>query len=93
MRLDDQQAADGKRTLSEEVLRFKITGPEQEHFSVVDVPGIFKKTTEGVTTKINRDMIISMMRRYMENLRSVMLTVIAVNVNIAMQKISGRGRQ
>lgn len=87
MGLGDQRAAGGKGTFSDDVLRLEITGPEQEHFSVVDVPGIFRKTTEGVTTKTDRDMVNAMVRRYMENPRSVMLTVIAANVDIATQEI------
>lgn len=87
MGLGDQHAAGGKGTFSDDVLRLEIAGPEQEHFSVVDVPGIFRKTTEGVTTKTDRDMVNAMVRRYMENPRSVMLTVIAANVDIATQEI------
>lgn len=87
MGLGDQQTAGGKGTFSDDVLRLEITGPDQEHFSVVDVPGIFKKTTEGVTTKTDRDMVNAMVRRYMENPRSVILTVIAANVDISTQEI------
>ena len=87
MGLGDQHIAGGKGTFSDDVLRLEITGPEQEHFSVVDVPGIFRKTTEGVTTKNDRDMVNAMVRSYMENPRSVMLTVIAANVDIATQEI------
>lgn len=87
MELGDQHTAGGKGTFSDDVLRLEITGPEQEHYSVVDVPGIFRKTTEGVTTKSDREMVNAMVRRYMENPRSVMLTVIAANVDIATQEI------
>lgn len=87
MGLSDQHTVGGKGGFSDDVLRLEITGPEQEHFSVVDVPGIFRKTTEGVTTKTDRDMVNAMVRRYMENPRSVMLTVIAANVDIATQEI------
>ena len=34
-------------TFSEDVLRLELSGPNHEHLSVVDVPGIFKRTTEG----------------------------------------------
>ena len=30
-----------KRTFSNDVLRLEITGPNQEHLSVIDVPGNF----------------------------------------------------
>jgi hypothetical protein len=40
-----------KPTFSNDILCLEISGPGQEHLSVIDVPGIFKSTTEGVTTK------------------------------------------
>lgn len=87
MGLGDQNAVGGKGTFSEDVLRLEIGGPEQEHFSVVDVPGIFRKTTEGVTTKTDKEMVTSMVRSYMRNPRSVILAVIPANVDIATQEI------
>lgn len=65
----------------------EICGPNQEHFSIVDVPGIFRKTTEGVTTNEDQAMVTAMVRRYMENPRSIMLAVIPANVDIATQEI------
>ena len=87
MGLSNRQTEGGKSTFSEDVLRIEVCGPEQEHFSVVDVPGIFRKTTEGLTTTADKDMVKSMVRRYMENPRSVMLTVVPANVDITLQKI------
>lgn len=87
MGLGEQQNAAGKATFSEDVLRLEVSGPDQEHFSVVDVPGIFRKTTEGVTTKTDMRMVETMVRGYMENPRSVMLTVTPSNVDIATQDI------
>lgn len=40
-----------KPTFSSDVLRLEISGPDQEHLSVIDMPSIFKNTTEGVTDK------------------------------------------
>jgi hypothetical protein len=74
-------------TFSEDVLKLEICGPDQEHFSVIDVPGIFRKTTEGVTTTADKEMVKSMVRRYMDNPRSIMLTVVPANVDIATQEI------
>lgn len=42
---------ESRNTFSEGVLRLEISGPNQEHFGVIDVPGIFKRTTHGVTMK------------------------------------------
>lgn len=87
MGLGDQQNAGEKGTFSRDVLKLEITGPEQEHFSVVDVPGIFRNTTEGVTTTADLEMVNSMVQYYMKNPRSVMMTVIAANVDVATQGI------
>jgi hypothetical protein len=54
-------------TFSEDVLRIEIYGPEQEHFSVVDVPEIFRKITKESTTKADKEIVKAMVRRYMEN--------------------------
>ncbi len=87
MDLGGQDDSGSKSTFSEDVLRLEVCGPDQEHFSVVDVPGIFRKTTEGVTTIRDKEMVTDMVVRYMENPRSVMLTVIPANVDIATQEI------
>ncbi|RWA03831.1 hypothetical protein EKO27_g11278 [Xylaria grammica] len=81
----DGQAA--RHTFSRDVLVLEISGPEQEHFSVIDVPGTFKRITEGVTTKDDIVLVDDMVRSYMSNPRSVMLTVVASNVDIATQEI------
>lgn len=76
-----------KPTFSNDVLRLEIAGPDQEHLSVIDVPGIFKSTTEGVTTKADIQLVRSMVKSYMDNPRSVMLAVVPANVDVATQEI------
>jgi hypothetical protein len=75
------------QTFSRDVLRMEISGPEQEHLSVIDVPGIFKNTTPGVTTKTDMALVRDIVMGYMENPRSVMLTVVPANVDVATQEI------
>jgi Dynamin family/Dynamin central region len=74
-------------SFSGDVLRLEISGPFEEHLSVIDVPGIFKKTTQGVTTKADMQMVRNMVHGYMKNPRSVMLAVVPANVDIATQEI------
>jgi Dynamin family/Dynamin central region len=74
-------------TFSEDVLCLEICGPTKQHLSFIDVPGIFRKTTEGVTTKEDQKMVRTMVTRYMANSRSIMLTVVPANVDIATQEI------
>ena len=76
-----------KSTFSDDILRLEITGPNEEHLSVIDVPGIFKRTTSGVTTKADMEMVEGMVYNYMKNPRCVMLAVVPANVDIATQEI------
>ncbi len=70
-----------KSTFSDDVLRLEISGPNEDHLSVIDVPGIFKRTTSGVTTKSDMEMVEGMVHNYMKNPRCVMLAVVPANVN------------
>ncbi|KAI1264409.1 dynamin GTPase [Xylariaceae sp. FL1019] len=76
-----------QHAFSEDVLMLEIAGPSQEHFSVIDVPGTFKKQTEGVTTKEDIKIVDRMVRGYMANPRSVMLTIVLSNSDIANEGI------
>ena len=88
MGLDNQPSeTDSKKTFSNDVLKIEIQGPTQDHLSVIDVPGIFKKTTAGVTTKDDIGLVRNMVLTYMRNQRSVILAVIPANVDIATQEI------
>ena len=78
----------GQVTFSNDVLKIDICGPEQEHLSVVDVPGIFRKKTEGQTTDQDKIMVKSMVESYMQNHRSVILTIVPANTDIATQDIT-----
>ncbi|KMU82185.1 hypothetical protein CIHG_10579 [Coccidioides immitis H538.4] len=40
----------GKKPFSEDI-RIEVYGPNQEHFSVTDLPNISRRTTAGVSTK------------------------------------------
>ena len=55
--------------------------------SVIDFPGIIKRTTAGVTTKSDMDLVERIVHGYMKEPRSVMLTVVSANVDIATQEI------
>lgn len=81
------------RIFSSNVLRLEICGPEEDHLSVIDVPGIFQNTTPGVTTKEDKDMVREMVLEYMRNPRSIMLTVVPSNVDIATQEIIDMARE
>ncbi|KAL6715607.1 hypothetical protein ACLMJK_006568 [Lecanora helva] len=87
MGLEGFEDGAAKKTFTIDVLKIEISGPEQEHLSVIDVPGIFRKTSLGVTTKNDIAMVRSMVTGYMRNPRSAMLAVIPANVDIGTQEI------
>ncbi|KAM3425678.1 hypothetical protein BST61_g7618 [Cercospora zeina] len=89
MGLSESGSAEGTRkpTFSNDVLRLEFSGPDQEHLSVIDVPGIFKSTTQGVTTKADIQLVRNMVKGYMDNPRSVMLAVVPANTDLATQEI------
>lgn len=80
-------SGEGAETFSDDVLKIEICGPEQQHLSVIDVPGIFRNTTEGLTTDADMEIVRNMVNNYMKNPRSVILAVIPANVDIATQEI------
>jgi len=76
-----------KPTFSNDVLCLEISGPGQQHLSVIDVPGIFKSTTDGLTTKADIQLVRNMVKGYMDNPRSIMVAVAPANVDLATQEI------
>lgn len=88
MGLKGSEASNAKaNTFSDDVLKIEICGPKQQHLSVIDVPGIFRNTTEGVTTDADMEIVRNMVNQYMKNPRSIILAVIPANVDIATQEI------
>ncbi|KAJ5938478.1 hypothetical protein N7466_001612 [Penicillium verhagenii] len=78
---------DGLPTFSSDVLLLEIRGPLENHLSVIDVPGIFKTTTPGLTSKSDISLVRDMVLDYMHNPRSIMLVVVPANVDMATQEI------
>ncbi|KAK4500881.1 hypothetical protein PRZ48_009073 [Zasmidium cellare] len=76
-----------KPTFSADILQLEISGPEEEHLSVIDIPGIFRDHTPGLTTKDDIKFVREMVMKYMANPRSVMLAVIPANGDVATQEI------
>ena len=60
MGIGQTDSSGNKKTFSDDVLKIEISGPNQEHLSVIDVPGIFKKSTPGMTTKVDMTMVRNM---------------------------------
>ncbi|KAI4265525.1 MAG: hypothetical protein L6R38_009355 [Xanthoria sp. 2 TBL-2021] len=75
------------KSFSDDVLKIELSGPDHEHFSVVDLPGLFRKPTLGKTTKDDTTFVKKMVGDYIHNTRSIILAVVPANVDIATQEI------
>ncbi|KAL2838451.1 P-loop containing nucleoside triphosphate hydrolase protein [Aspergillus pseudoustus] len=92
MGLSKKDSRNGLPAFSSDVLRLEISGPDEEHLSVIDVPGTFESTTPGLTTDADKAMINKMVLTYMNNPRSIILAVMPANVDLATQKIDQAAR-
>lgn len=84
---DSDEDDTGFVTFSEDTLKIEITGPDQEHLTVIDVPGIFRTATPGQTTESDIQLVDNMVKNYIKDSRTIILAVIPCNVDIATQEI------
>ncbi|KAH6685727.1 interferon-induced GTP-binding protein Mx1 [Plectosphaerella plurivora] len=82
---DDENAS--LKTFSEDILKIEISGPQQQHLTVIDVPGIFRTATEGLTTESDIELVKNMVTKYIKDSRTIILAVIPCNQDIATQEI------
>ncbi|KAH0431412.1 hypothetical protein CcaCcLH18_07146 [Colletotrichum camelliae] len=78
---------DGTATFAEDTLKVEISGPTQNHLTVIDVPGIFRTATSGWTTDEDIVLVKNMVQGYMKSPRTIILAVVPCNVDIATQEI------
>ncbi|EXF77740.1 interferon-induced GTP-binding protein Mx1 [Colletotrichum fioriniae PJ7] len=74
-------------TFAEDILKIEINGPDQHHLTIIDVPGIFRTSTKGLTTDNDIVIVRNMVNRYIRNQRTIILAVIPCNVDIATQEV------
>ncbi|KAF4428294.1 Interferon-induced GTP-binding Mx [Fusarium acutatum] len=72
---------------SRDVLRVEISGPNEDHLTVIDVPGMFENVTPGITTKEDIELVKNMVQKYIQESRTIILAVVPCNGDIANQKI------
>jgi hypothetical protein len=77
----------GDKTFTEDVLKIEKCGPDEDYLTVIDVPGIFRTTTEGITTNKDKDLVRNMVKEYIHDSRTIILAVLPSNVDVATQEI------
>ena len=74
-------------TFSDDLLSIVICGPDKQNLSIIDIPGIFRTPTEGITTEADMILVRRIMNRYIRDERTIILAVIPSNTDIATQEI------
>lgn len=64
----------GGRSFSDDVLKIEISGPDRSHFSILDVPGVFRSLTKELTNK-EKNGVRTMVESYMASKQSVTMYV------------------
>ncbi len=87
MKIRNEISSSDGSVFSEDVLKIEICGPDEDYLTVIDVPGIFRDATEGVTTKEDIELVRNMVKEYIKDNRTIILAVLPSNVDIATQEI------
>jgi hypothetical protein len=74
-------------TFSNDVLKIELCGPNRQNLSIIDIPGIFRAPTPGVTTKADVLLVETMVRDWITDERTIILAVIPAPTDIATQSI------
>ncbi|KAM0521889.1 hypothetical protein ACHAPE_002452 [Trichoderma viride] len=86
IRISDEEG-DGGSAFSLDILKVEISYPNADHLTVIDVPGMFETVTPGLTTESDIDLVKNMVKRYIQETRTIILAVVPCNGDIANQKI------
>lgn len=87
MGIHTNQNPTGTRTFSENVLKIEKCGPNEDYLTVIDVPGIFRKTEKNVTTPEDRALVLRMVKNYIRDDQTIILAVLPCNIDITTQGI------
>ncbi|KAM3452232.1 hypothetical protein MY3296_004670 [Beauveria thailandica] len=77
----------GTKTFTEDVLKIEKCGPNEDYLTVIDVPGLFEDTKHNSTTETDKEMVQTMVRKYICNDQTIILAVLPCFVDFATQKI------
>ena len=75
------------RAFSRDILRVEVSGPDQPHLTLVDLPGLYSGTDKK-QGKTDAQFVDSLVCSYMSNKRSLILAVVSAKSDIALQKIT-----
>lgn len=83
---------DDKKTFSSDILRLELSGPEQPHLTLVDLPGLFQAGSRS-QSDADSDTVKSLVLRYMRSPRSIILAVVSAKNDFNNQSITRYARE
>ncbi|KAI8964162.1 P-loop containing nucleoside triphosphate hydrolase protein [Daldinia sp. FL1419] len=83
---------DQGRTFSKDVLRVELSGPNQPHLTIVDLPGLFRAGNREQSAG-DAAIVQSLVLSYMKNPRSIILAVVSAQSNFALQEVTQHARE
>ncbi|CZT51083.1 related to vacuolar sorting protein VPS1, dynamin, and related proteins [Rhynchosporium secalis] len=72
---------------SNDVLRVEVSGPSQQHLTIVDLPGLIHSENK-LQTSADVALVLSMVQTYMANRRSIILAVVSAKNDYANQIVT-----
>lgn len=81
----------GAKAFSDDVLRIEISGPEQPHLTLVDLPGLIHSENKKQSA-MDVQLVSSLVRSYMANSRSIILAVVSAKNDYANQIVTKLAR-
>lgn len=80
------------KIFSNDILRVELRGPDQPHLTLVDLPGLFRASNRDQSVD-GASVVQQMVRRYMEQPRSIILAVVSAQSDFALQPITELSRE
>jgi hypothetical protein len=80
------------RRFYDDILRIELTGPNQPHLTMVDLPGLFRAGNKE-QSDADVDTVRSMVQKYMTRPRSIILAVVSAKNEYVLQEVTSLAKQ
>ena len=80
------------KAFSRDILRMELSGPEQPHLTLVDLPGLIHAESKQQSTQ-DVELVASLVRSYIANARSIVLAVVSAKNDYANQIVTKFARE
>jgi hypothetical protein len=80
------------RKFYDDILRIELTGPNQPHLTMVDLPGLFRAGNKEQSDD-DVDTVRSMVEKYMARPRSIILAVVSAKNEYVLQEVTSMAKQ